>query len=153
MRAEALALAPAEHAFGPLAARHSDDQATRYQGGVAGWVARGGGARWDAAVVDASFALARPGEVSPLVRTADGLYLLKLIDRRPAALRPLREVREAIRHELVTARRAEIEARFRRDMRAATEVWIDTDRLDGLELPEAALTREGVPTPPPLPGS
>jgi len=42
----------------------------------------------------------KPGSVSPPVETAQGTYLIKLVDRRKAAPRPLEDVRERIRETL-----------------------------------------------------
>src|SRR6185436_656563 len=48
--AEARTLPTSERGFGALAQRYSEDQATRYGGGDAGWLSPGDEGRWDPAV-------------------------------------------------------------------------------------------------------
>jgi hypothetical protein len=66
-RATARTKAPS---FAELAAQYSDDEATRSQGGDAGWLNEGEeSARWDQAVLRAVFDIDEAGRVSPVAVT------------------------------------------------------------------------------------
>src|SRR5688572_14475362 len=80
--AEAHSPGASDSTFGALAQRHSEDQATRYGGGDAGWVSHNESSRWPSEVIEAAFALEKPGELAPLIATADGCYLVKLLERK-----------------------------------------------------------------------
>jgi parvulin-like peptidyl-prolyl isomerase len=96
--------------FGLLAQQHSEDQASRYRGGDTGWVTRGAtNAAWPPAVINAVFQLHQPGEFAPVVETPLAFYLVKLVERRPAAVRPFDEVAEGVRW-LATRERADQQA-------------------------------------------
>lgn len=142
--------------FGAVAREYSDDRASRYQGGVIGWlVERPGRAyRWDAAVVDALFALETPGDIAPVIETDDGFYLVRLIAREPSQSRPLDKVADGIRHRLLRQRRAAIEEDLVETLTAGRQVQIDRELLHGIEPPEtvAAEPPPSRSAPPALPG-
>jgi parvulin-like peptidyl-prolyl isomerase len=136
--------------FGALAVANSDDQASRYQGGDTGWIAAGqADSRWEPAVLTAIFALEDPGQLAPLVETWDGLYVIRLVDKKAPSLRPLEEVAPAI-HQLLLA-----EKRRRRSdaLYAAAadnvDVEIHEDRLPAGAPGESPGERR--PGPPPVP--
>ena len=147
--AEARALDASQRAFGVVAQRCSEDQATRYLGGDAGWLARGEQARWDKTVVDAAFALANAGDLSPVIKTPTGCYLLKLIEKRTAGYRPLEEVAEAIRYQLGVEKRQRTQQEFHEAMTAGLKIEINRPLLEAMPAPRTA--REAAP--PALPGS
>jgi len=147
--AEAGTLGDSERTFGVLAQRHSEDQATRYLGGDAGWLARGEPSRWDNAVVDAAFALSSAGDLGPVVKTASGCYLVKLIENRTAGYRPLKEVAEAIRYQLAVGKRDRQQQEFQEAMTAGLKIEINRPLLETMPLPSSP--RQA--TPPALPGS
>ncbi|MBL9138681.1 MAG: peptidyl-prolyl cis-trans isomerase [Verrucomicrobiales bacterium] len=116
--------------FGPLAARHSIHQASRHFGGDIGWVTRAQAARaWPEEVAEAAFALAEPGDLSPLLATSEGVYLLKLVDREPARPAPLAAVRERIRYELTRARASQAETQFLDELRLRHPVQVFGENL------------------------
>ena len=119
--------------FGQLALRYSEDQATRYIGGDAGWVSKGQPTRWDPAVSKAAFALGEPGELSPVVRTENALYLVQLIERKAAGRRPINEVKAAISYQLEVARREQTEQRFFEQLRSGQVIEINRTALESLE--------------------
>jgi len=147
--AEARALGDSERGFGMLAQRYSEDQATRYLGGDAGWLARGERGRWDTAVIDAAFALMSAGDLSPVVQASNGLYLVKLIEKQPAGHRPLEEVAEAIRYQLALEKRHRTQQELNEAMTAGLKIEINRALLE--TIPAPASTSHAAP--PALPGS
>lgn len=132
--------------FGVVAADASADQSTRYRGGELGWMtAAQMEARMDPAVVAAVKALGAAGLVSEPVAGADGVYLLKLMGRRAAQLRPFDEVRPQLDHELATRARQERDDRWSRWCREGVEVRVVTERLARVEVPKGSTNG---PTPP-----
>jgi parvulin-like peptidyl-prolyl isomerase len=84
-----------------LARQHSEDQATRYQGGELGWNTRDQlKERFGAALSAAVFALVESGQSTTLVEAPDGFYIARLLEQRPQQVRPFAEVREAIAYEV-----------------------------------------------------
>ncbi len=79
--------------FGPLAVANSLDASTRAAGGDLGWFPRG----WltEPAVEQAAFAL-QPGELSEVVATEQGYYVLQVLERDPVRARA-QGARQALR--------------------------------------------------------
>lgn len=100
--AEAKAAPAADGTFGLLAQNHSEDQTSRYQGGDIGWLTVGDtNAPWDPAVLGAISRLAQSGDFAPVIETPAAFYLVKLVERRPASMRPLAEVKDGIQYLVV----------------------------------------------------
>jgi hypothetical protein len=98
---------PAEdqRAFRELVMKHSEDAATRVRGGEVGTLTRQSAGQ-PLAVLDAALALKAAGEVSDAVHGPAGFHILKLMERTPASIRPLSEVRSRVVQELVGERRS-----------------------------------------------
>jgi parvulin-like peptidyl-prolyl isomerase len=139
--------------FGPVARRYSDDRASRYSGGVIGWIVRHPDRRskWEKPVVDAIFALQEPGEVGPIVETDAGFYLVRLVAHEPSTPRPYDEVKNGIRHQLLRERAAAIDHEFTTETLDETEITINEDVLAGVEAPAAANEPVDEMRPPRLP--
>ena len=132
----AAASAASAEKFQSLAATHSEDPATRYLGGATGWLTRedhGGG--WEAAVVNALFSLPDPGALAPLVATPRGFYIVKLVDRRPANLKPLEQVRETLSYQLKRAKEQQNEQEFYEVMKAGLDIQINRPLLESIVWP------------------
>ena len=130
--------------FGALAARHSDDQATRHQGGVTGWMTREDkSGAWEPAVVEAIFGIEEMGEFSPVVPTPRGFYIVKLIEKRAAGLKPLEQVREAIRYQMGRAKEAQRQREFLTAMKAGLDIQINRARLESISLTKETDTPPG----------
>ena len=71
-----------------LAKEYSDDRESKYRGGDIGWVPRGARIfKWDKSVINAIFALKEPGDISPVITTTKGMYLIKLMDKKEGEVR------------------------------------------------------------------
>ncbi|MBX3745558.1 MAG: peptidyl-prolyl cis-trans isomerase [Verrucomicrobiae bacterium] len=97
-------------AFARLAREHSQHAGTRRSGGDLGWVTRNQAAQFlPQSVVDQIFAPGQPGTVSPILPTSEGVFLVQILERRPARTLPLEDVRERVRRDLLAARAAAAE--------------------------------------------
>ena len=147
------ATTPAVPDFGPLAVEVSSDPGSRYRGGSLGWLtdAREDSYAFDPALREAAFALATPGEFSPIVRGADAVYVARLIELQSAVPRPLAEVRAGIAQMLLQQRLAAAEAQFRADALAGADIDVREDRL--AEIAPLGAPASAEPSPPPaVPG-
>lgn len=81
---------PAE--FAELARKHSENAESAARGGEMGWIADGQLVPEIRAALDTLPA----GGVSKPVKTAQGWHILKLLEGRPATVRPLAEVRDSL---------------------------------------------------------
>lgn len=137
----ALAQAPDAN-FAELARSHSEDRATRYAGGDGGWIEHGQTAMsWPRELVEAAFALETPGAFAALVEGAGSFYIVKLIDRQPADVRPLAEVRDRIVHQLKEQQRAAAEEHFHAEQRAGLNIEIHQAALQAVPLPTTAVAK------------
>jgi parvulin-like peptidyl-prolyl isomerase len=133
-----------------LARLHSDDQATRYRGGDAGWMWAGQpGAHWTSNVVHAAFALNKPGELAPLIETEHGFYVVRLIGKKPEAIRPLEEEKAAIRYELAREKKRRRQREFLEEVKRGPTIEINQPLLKSIPDPAPKPTTQ----PPGLPRS
>ncbi len=119
----------AVNGFGKLCVLHSQDQATRYKGGDIGWVEKGKSYRFDPGVISAGFALKNIGDISDILITENGLYLVKLSDFRPEKLMPLSKAAPRIRHMLAKEKKEKIQKNFQKELHLAAEIEIYPDIL------------------------
>ena len=135
--------------FGQVAADFSADQVTRYRGGDAGWFSADVlEDRWPKAAVVVGSELKNPGDISDVLRAANGFYLVKKLDARAAVVTPLEQVSAAISHRLLLAKKLDAEEKFSATARAAAKVSTDTALLATVSYPAPNLPAS---TPPPLP--
>ncbi|MCW5952996.1 MAG: hypothetical protein KIT69_12140, partial [Propionibacteriaceae bacterium] len=86
----------------------------------------------------------------PLLETADGLYVIRLVDTRPATRRPREEVAPLIRAQVLAEKRhRRLEALYA-EAAGRVDVEVHPERLSAVPLPPPAAPRP--PGPPPLPG-
>lgn len=135
--------------FAAVVQRNSEDQATRYRGGDMGWVTRDAKA-WglEPALVDALFSVEKPGDFAPLVTTEKGVYIVKLLETRPAGVRPFAEVRPEIGYVLSRQKREQREKDFYDGVKAGLDIRINRPLLESIQppAPENSL-------PPSIPGN
>jgi parvulin-like peptidyl-prolyl isomerase len=103
--------------FADMARTYSVD-GQRAQGGDRGWVTRGFLAP---ALDEAAFQLTA-GEVSPVIETPQFCYLLKAEEVRPAHIRPLSEVREALERDLLDKERTRLNQQYTEKLKKKTFV-------------------------------
>lgn len=137
------------NAFTEAARQYSEDRASRYLGGDVGWVELGRKAYpWPTEVVQAIAKLKTDGELSPLIETPTGFYLLKRLAYQPPGFKPLTEVRDELVHRLVRTRKSSQAEQFEQDLRAGLQIEIREDALARIPLPETRLAQAAPPASP-----
>ncbi|MCB1559604.1 MAG: peptidyl-prolyl cis-trans isomerase [Xanthomonadales bacterium] len=151
-RKEALALDDDVTHFGDVARTFSDDQASRYRGGVVGWIATDTPERYarDPVVLEAAAALPEPGDLSAPLRGKDGWYLVRLVDLQPSRARPFEELEAGIRQRLRQEGMKSLEQSFRQQVVSELHPTLRKDVLAGIES-SAPPAHDGTPVPPALP--
>lgn len=107
--------------FSALAARHSEDPASKDRGGEIEVFGRGQMPQPLSGLEQAIRAL-KPGEVSPVIETAAGFHIAKLFERLPDETVALDAVQEQIRQHLVGQKRHEMLEAFIRGLRAKAKI-------------------------------
>ena len=128
---------PAAGGFGQVAAQHSDDQVSRYKGGDIGWIETSAKeTRLPANVIEAGRALEK-GKRSGVIEAADGFYAILKTDARPGGARPLEEVADNLRQELLRERRRAAEEAFLADALRVAKADIDAAAAAEVVLPDS----------------
>jgi peptidylprolyl isomerase len=73
------------------------------------------------------------GDVSAPIRSAAGWHIVKVVDKKPAGVRPLSEVREAIVNQLRLRRAQEIERNYIESMVSRTQQTVNQIELTKLQ--------------------
>lgn len=151
-RAEAIrarALSVDDAGFARLVQENSEDQSTRYIGGDTGWLREGETASpWPQTVVSAAFALQNPGDLAPLVQTPAGVFIIRLTGRSEATVRPLDQVREAVRFQLQQTKRHQAEEAFFTELKRGLDIRINQEAFRSIPAPNSGVAH----APPALPG-
>lgn len=153
--AEAKAKADLPGSFVALAGQYSEDPMTKPRGGDLGWLPKGAQSpRVDAKLVDAIFALSQPGEIGPLVETAQGVVVVKLTERTRNEPRPLEQVAPDIRQILLAEKQKTLNEQRYSQLRERFPVEVKRDVLAAITLPQRTAQADrppafpvGVPNP------
>jgi hypothetical protein len=108
-----------ERGFAELGVDYSEHQASRYKGGVVGWLEREGNS--DAltqAVAEIAYTLNKPGEVSAVTARPEGLFLVRYMALAPAVLRPFEAVVSDLKRMETSRLKKQVETAFWNDMAA-----------------------------------
>jgi len=104
---------PAAAGFGPLAVGNTEHRASRLNGGDLGWLdVSPGSDPWRKTVLDLASTLKNPGDLSEITVGSDGLFLVRLVERRAAAVKPFESVSAEIRRSLVDQQREKLRGEF-----------------------------------------
>lgn len=135
---QAAAALPVNRGFGPLAVQNTEHRASRYQGGDVGWLEDSPANNpWKKQVLEIVSQLKQPGELSQVIITDCGLFLVRLIERQPAHVRSFASVREGIEQRLLSARRQQMEDQFKEQI---------LDRMKVRQFPEHLEALQNLPT-------
>jgi len=94
--------------FDRMAQMYSEDEATRDAGGDWGWIER---STLNEQLTKTAFTL-KPGEISPIIKVQNSLYILTVEARKNASVKPLGEVREEIEKTLMQKERMKSQQRW-----------------------------------------
>lgn len=138
--------------FGYVAQEYSDDQASRYRGGILGWLNLNDGERYgyDRVLLQAAGALEHVGDVSKVLRTDKALYLVRLVDVQEAGSTSLEELAPGIRQRLRQEGMKAIEQSFKKQMINEANPQVRINRLQAIK-PLSQPSHNTPPTPPALP--
>lgn len=139
--------------FGELAMRYSEEPTSRFKGGDVGWMETGRDTyRWPNAVVETAFALP-VGEMSDVIETDTGFYLLKKTDSREASYptmdgRFAATVEQAVRRQ----KRESVIEEIEQTWSEGVEITLNEDVIERLDfdLPQTE-TSQAAPAPLELP--
>ena len=142
---------PVAAGFGPAAVGNTEHRPSRLIGGDLGWLElRPGSDPWHQAVLELAAPLQNPGDLSEIVAGKDGLFLVRLIERRSAALKPFEAVGAEIRKGLVEEQRMRLQEEFtHRIVSQAQPERFPAALADLADLPP----RAGAAPPPPKPAA
>lgn len=108
-----------DQGFSVLSVDYSEHAASRYKGGMVGWLeSEGGMDAWTKAVAQIAFALKEPGEVSAVTTRPEGIFLVRLMALKTAVLRPFESVAGELDQAERQRMRAAAEAEFERTIKA-----------------------------------
>jgi len=148
------ALPDVAHGFGAVAMNFSEDQSSRYRGGDIGWYDESEAQfRWPKEVVQAGIGLTQTGQISPVIRAGNGLFLVMKTDLRNKSLTPLANVSSSIQRRLVAEKKQQVEVAFAKDLRASTRVQTDPIALSLFDYPTTTVAQVEEKFPPALPRS
>ncbi len=138
--------------FGELAKVYSNDRSSMYQGGVVGWLIQHPSRKykWADAMVEALFALENVGDVSPIIDTEKGLYLVRLVAAENVKEKSFEQVKAGIKNQLLQAKRKQIRNDFMQATQAQAEIQIDMKMLAAI--PAFSTPKKQPLKPPALPG-
>ncbi len=138
--------------FGDLALKHSDDRASMYQGGVIGWFIENPNRayKWDRSVIQELFKLSDNGDVSDVVETDQGLFLVRLVASESVNAKTLAQVSSGIKKQLLKAKQDQVKRDFINSLVDNSKVEINENLLAQIE-PISPIKRNSDRKPPALP--
>jgi peptidyl-prolyl cis-trans isomerase C len=124
-------------AFAQIVSEVSEDQATKAAAGDLQFKSREELEKaYSKEVADAAFAL-KPGQVSPVVETDKGFYLLKYTGEQPELSRPFDQVKTQIANKLHREKKTKEFDEWLKGLRETAKVTIDEKALEAIEVPAA----------------
>ncbi|WP_395375281.1 peptidylprolyl isomerase [Marinicella sp. W31] len=140
--------------FGELAKTYSDDRASRYQGGVIGWLINHASRdyRWGRQVTEALFALEKNGDVSPIIETEAGFYVVRLVSAEQVQQKQFEQVQKGIRSRLLQEKRKQARTEFLATFKTQADISINHEMLAAIA-PLSAEKTDSNKQPPALPGT
>ena len=124
-----------ERGFRRLVAAHSLDEDSKQRGGDLTFLERQPAAgasdahRPPPAVIEAAFGLTEVGQIAGPIRSDQGFHLLRLAQRRPAALRPFEEVAAELRQGVLKQQRSRRLDEWVAEMRNKVNIQVYEDKL------------------------
>lgn len=151
--AEVSTLDPKINHFGALARQYSDDRASRYRGGVISWIIDHPSRtyQWDDAVLSAAFELEKPGDLSSVIQTDSGFYLVRLVRSEPAREQRLEQLHDGIANRLLQDKRKIEKARILAELQDGLNITVDQQLLSEIQPISAPAKLLATSKPPAMP--
>lgn len=106
-----------ERGFSVLGADYSEHSASRFRGGVIGWMeAKGGPDQWSKAVAEIAFELQGKGDVSEVVTRPEGVFLVRVMDLKSGVTKSFESVAEQLRLQEQNRLRQQRKAEFAQEI-------------------------------------
>lgn len=134
--------------FGEHSVSHSEHQVSRYKGGDIGWFSKSEEVYWERDVLDAGFSLKQLGDISEIIETNKGYYLVRLMDREDAKYQSLDRISGQVRHKLILAGQRSIEEQFGKSLREDFAVSVRDEKFQQLN-PSTKYAKDDKPIVPP----
>lgn len=131
--------------FGELAMTYSEEATSRFKGGDVGWLQAGQERyRWPIEVVEAGFDLNEVGDLSSVIETKNGFYLLMKLDGREASVTPLDgRLKDILHTRLINQKRAEVTASVKSTWQQGVPVSFNDDILSKLDFSPPSDNQDG----------
>jgi hypothetical protein len=112
-----------EKGFSVLGADYSEHSASRFRGGLVGWMAREGNLdSWSKAVATIAFTLTEKGEISEVISRKEGVFLVRLLDYKPGVTRAFESVAASLKRAEQARLREGIKKKFEEDILSRQDV-------------------------------
>ncbi|MAT47703.1 MAG: hypothetical protein CMO35_09790 [Verrucomicrobiaceae bacterium] len=106
-----------EKGFSVLGADYSEHSASRFRGGLVGWMGREGNLdSWSKAVASIAFSLKEKGEISEVTIRREGVFLVRLVDRKPGVTRSFESVAASLKRAEQSRLRENIRQKFEEEI-------------------------------------
>jgi hypothetical protein len=123
-------LPKAQKGFGAYAIDYSEHQVSRYRNGELGWFSEGKHVNWEQKVLDIGFKLKTIGDISSIIETSKGYYLVRLMAEKKERYKSFQKVKSEVRYQLITAKQRKIKEDFYKQLNSKFETEIDLEKLD-----------------------
>lgn len=126
---------PSDNSFGEIARKYSDDMETKYRGGVVGWFDPKDGKikGLPTEVFDVALSLEEVGEISPVIDTIDGYYIIKLAAKKVFQSVSLNQAEARIRYILSSEKKRTFYHGLYEGMKKGANIDIDLDVLGSIK--------------------
>ena len=112
-----------EKGFSVLGADYSEHSASRFRGGLVGWMVREGNLdSWSKAVAAIAFTLTEKGEISEVTSRKEGVFLVRLMDYKPGVTRSFESVAASLKRAEQARLREAIKKKFEEDILSQQDV-------------------------------
>lgn len=138
-------LAPANKGFGKYAIEYSEHQVSRYRGGELGWFNQDSKLNWEQKVLDKGFSMAKVGDLSEIVETKKGYYLLRIMDEKKSKYKTLKEVYSKVKYQVIFDKQKEIKRNFDTELRIKYQIDKELGKLDEIQIETSSINQEKKP--------
>jgi parvulin-like peptidyl-prolyl isomerase len=121
--------------FGELARIHSDDRSSMYRGGVIGWLIENPNRayQWPADVTQAVFELNENGDMSDVIETNQGYFLVRLVAAEHVQETDFNQVSNGIKQKLLADKQAAAKKDFLDNIKSTAHIEINEGLLKTIQ--------------------